>query len=108
MPEDFIKAAHVDELPPGQMKLVELGDERILLVNLEGEYSALSESCTHAYYPLSEGDLNSEEVECSLHGSVFNLKTGEVLGPPADQPLTVYSVKLEGNDILIGPPKNGS
>ena len=108
MPEDFIKAARTDELPPGQMKLVELGNEQILLVNLEGEYHALSESCTHAYYSLSEGDLNGEEVECGLHGSVFNLKTGEALTPPANQPLTVYSVKLEGNDIMIGPPKNGS
>ena len=108
MPEDFTKAAMADELSPGQMKLVELGDEHILLVNLEGEFHALSESCTHAYYPLSEGDLTGEEVECALHGSVFNLKTGEVLGPPADEPLTVYSVKLEGNDILIGPPEKGS
>ncbi len=104
MPEDFVKVAQTDELSPGQMKLVELGDERILLANLEGQYHAVSEVCTHAFVPLSEGDLTGEEVECYLHGSVFSVKTGESLGPPADVPLTVYPVRVEGNDVLIGPP----
>jgi 3-phenylpropionate/trans-cinnamate dioxygenase ferredoxin subunit len=43
-------------------------------------------------------------VECPLHGSVFSAESGEVLSPPADQPLTVYSVRVEGNDVLVGPP----
>ena len=103
MPEDFVKVAQTGELPPGQTKLVELGDERILLVNVSGEYHAVDEVCTHAFAPLSEGDLSGEEVECPLHGSVFSVKTGEVLGPPAGNPLSVYQVKVDGSDILIGP-----
>ena len=103
MPEDFVKVAQTDELSPGQMKLVELGDERILLVNLEGEYHAVSEICSHAFAPLSEGDLSGEEVECPLHGSVFSVTTGETLSPPAFEALNVYPVRVEGGDILIGP-----
>ena len=104
MPDDFVKAAQVGELSPGQMKLVELGDERILLVNLAGEYHAVDEICTHAFAPLSEGDLSAGEVECPLHGSVFNVTTGEAIAAPAYEGLTVYTVRVEGSDILIGPP----
>ncbi len=103
MPDEFVKVAQTDELSPGEMKLIEVGDERILLTNLDGQYHAVSEVCTHAYYALSEGFLEGEEVECALHGSLFNVKSGEVVNPPADQPLTVYPVKIDGTDILIGP-----
>ena len=105
MPEDFVKVAQTDEIAPGEMKAVELGEQAILLVNIGGEFHAVSEICTHAYAPLSGGYLEGEEVECPLHGSVFNTKTGEALGPPADEPLIVYSVRVEGTDILIGPPR---
>ena len=103
MPDEFVKVAQTDELSPGEMKLIEIGDERILLTNLDGQYHAVSEVCTHAYYALSEGFLEGEEVECALHGSLFNVKSGEVVNPPADEPLTVYPVKIDGTDILIGP-----
>lgn len=103
MPDEFVKVAQTDELSPGEMKLIEIGDERILLTNLDGQYHAVSEVCTHAYYALSEGFLEGEEVECALHGSLFNVKSGEVVTPPADEPLTVYPVKIDGTDILIGP-----
>ena len=104
MPENFVKVAQTEELSPGQMKLVEIGDERILLVNLNGEYHAVSEVCTHAFAPLSEGELAGPEVECPLHGSVFNVETGDVLSPPAGEALTVYPVLVEGGNILIGLP----
>ncbi len=103
MPENFVKVAQTGDLSPGQMKLVEIGDERILLTNLGGEYHAVAEVCSHAFAPLSEGDLTDEEVECPLHGSVFNVKSGEVLSPPAAEALTVYTVRVEGSDILVGP-----
>jgi nitrite reductase/ring-hydroxylating ferredoxin subunit len=104
MPQDFVKVAQTGDLSPGQMKLVEIGDERILLCNVEGEYHAVDDVCTHAYAPLSEGGLSGEEVECPLHGSVFSVRTGEALSPPADDTLTIYPVQVEGSDILIGPP----
>ena len=104
MPQDFVKVAQAGELGPGQMKLVELGDERILLANVGGQLHAVDEVCSHAYAPLSEGDINGVEIECPLHGSVFDVTTGQPLSPPADEGLTVYQVRVEGNDILIGPP----
>lgn len=105
MPEDFVKVAQTDEIGVGEMKRVEIGDEEILLTNVQGTYHAVSDICTHSYVTLSDGDLEGEEVECYLHGSRFNVTTGEALLPPADEPLMVYQVRLEGNDILVGPPK---
>ena len=103
MPADFVKVAQTSDLAPGQMKQVQAGDELILLVNLDGEYYAMDDICSHAYAPLTQGDLNGEEVECPLHGSAFNVKTGEVLSPPANQSLETFAVRIEGDDILVGP-----
>ena len=106
MPDDFVKVAQTDELQPGQMKAVDAGDDRILIVNVNGEYRALDETCTHALAGLSEGEIVGGELECPLHGATFDLDTGEALSPPASQPLTTYQVRVEGGDILVGPPKS--
>ena len=102
----FVKVAQVDELSPGEMLVVEVGEERILLANVEGNIYACDDICTHAESSLSEGDLKGEEVECELHGSAFSLITGEALTPPATESLRVYQLRIEGQDILVGPPKS--
>ncbi|MFQ6030392.1 MAG: Rieske (2Fe-2S) protein [Dehalococcoidia bacterium] len=102
----FIKVAEVGELPPGEMKMVEVGDEQILLANVAGNIYACDNVCSHAMAPLSEGELSEEQVECPLHGSVFNVITGEVTGPPADENLRLFQVTVEGQDILVGPPRD--
>ena len=104
MPQDFVRVAQTGDVPPGGMKQVQVGEEEILLVNLEGSYFAVSDICTHAYASLSEGDLTGEEVECPLHGGTFNVKSGEVLSPPPSDNLTVYPVRVDGDDILVGLP----
>ena len=101
----FVKVADVGELSPGDMKMVEVGEEQILVVNVEGNIYACDDICSHAYASLSEGDLSGEEVECPLHGSAFNVTTGEVLTPPADEKVRTFEVRIEGQDILVGPPK---
>ena len=104
MPRDFVKVARTGEVMPGTMKLVQIGDQRILLANLGGRYYAVDDECPHAFGVLSMGQLYGEEVLCPVHGAAFNVKTGAVLSPPADQNLTVYPVRVEGDDILVGPP----
>ena len=105
MPEAFTRVASTDQLPPHSMMLVEISRyERVLLVNLDGSYYAVEELCPHSGAALSEGDLHKEYVECPLHSSIFNVKTGKVMTPPASEDLIVYPVRVEGEDILIGPP----
>ena len=101
---DFVKVAELGELSPGAMKYVEVGSDQVLLANVDGTIYACDNVCTHAFAPLAEGNLAGEEVECPLHGSVFNVTTGEVIDPPADESLRVFQVRIEGDDILVGPP----
>ena len=101
----FVKVAEVGELSPGEMKMVEVGENQILLANVAGNIWACDNICTHAGAPLSEGELDEDQVECPLHGSGFNVVTGEVIGPPAAENLLLFQVTIEGPDILVGPPK---
>ena len=102
----FIKVAQVSEIRPGEMIAVEVDDEQVLLVNVGGNIHALDDICTHAYASMSEGDLRGDEVECPLHGGAFNCITGRPTNPPANTPLRVFSVQIDGDDILVGPPNS--
>ena len=102
----FVKVAQIDDLSPGEMMMVEVGDGRILLANVEGSVHAIDDICSHAYASLSEGDLNGQEVECPLHGSAFDLVSGEAVTPPATESVKVYELRIEGQDILLGPAKS--
>ena len=100
----FIKVAQVSEIRPGEMIAVEVADEQVLLVNVDGNIHAIDDICSHAYATLSEGDLRGEEVECPLHGGSFNAITGVPINPPANESLRIYQVQIEGDDILVAPP----
>jgi len=99
--EDFVKVSDTKDIQPSQMKAVEVGDEIICVVNVEGKYYAIDNICTHEGGPLADGSLEGYEVECPWHGSKFDVRTGEVTNPPADTPEPVYEVKVEGNNILV-------
>ena len=101
----FVKVAQVSEIRPGEMMMVNVGSEQVLIANVNGNIHACEDICSHAYASLSEGDLNGEEVECPLHGGIFSLITGEALTPPADDPIKLYQVQVDGDDILIAPPQ---
>ena len=103
MPKEFVKVAGTGEVAPGKKKLIHLEDEQILLVNVEGTYYAVEGLCPHALASLNIGQLYGDEIVCPVHGSTFSVKTGEVLSPPAAEGLTVYPVRVEGDDLLVGP-----
>jgi len=105
MLKEFHRVATVNELSPDEMMAVEAEEERMLLINKEGAFYAIGEVCPHQEGPLSEGFLEGEEVECPWHGSAFNIKTGEETAPPAIEGVSVYSVRVDGNDVLVGPGK---
>lgn len=96
--------ADLGELFPSETKYVEVGDDQVLLSNVEGTIYACDNTCTHAFASLAEGLLGGDQVECPLHGSVFNVTTGEVYDLPATKGLRVFQVRIEGQDILVGPP----
>ena len=108
MPGDFIEVGKTGELAPGTMKRLDIQGRRILLANVEGRFCAADDTCTHEEASLSKGFLKGAWVKCPLHGSRFNVCTGEVLEEPAEDRLRTYPVRLEGDRILVGLPEGGS
>ena len=100
---EWIKVATAGDLKPGDVKQVHAGDNPLCLANVEGEFLGTTDICSHEYVNLSEGWLEDDEIECPQHGSKFSMRTGEVLNAPATQPIAVYDVKVEDDDIYVRP-----
>ena len=93
-----------DEVAPGTMKLFEVEDELVLLINLNGEYVATQGVCSHEYFELDRGFLTGDTLTCALHLSRFSLEDGEALDPPAELPLVMYPVVVENGRVAIDIP----
>jgi 3-phenylpropionate/trans-cinnamate dioxygenase ferredoxin subunit len=102
----FVRLAGVSEVPLEQGLRVELGDEEaVALVRTgDGGVHAVEDVCSHEDYPLSEGWVEDHTIECALHGSRFDLLTGEPDSPPALRPVRIFAVKVEGEDVLVDLP----
>lgn len=90
-----------EDLAPGQKRDVEIAGIDVLLVNLDGKYYAIGNICTHMTCRLSEGSIKGDNVTCPCHFSVFDVKTGKVLGGPASRPEPVFKVKVEKGSVLV-------
>ncbi len=97
----FIKVAVTGDVPANQGKLVEVEGKKIALFNLEGKYYAIDNTCTHRGGPLSEGELQGDEVTCPWHGAKFKVTSGDVLSPPAPQGVKCFLVRVTGNDLEV-------
>ena len=95
------KIATTQEIPSGQAKKVKVGDKDIALFNVNGTFYALDDACPHRGGPLSEGELEGQEVICPWHGARFDLATGANLTPPAPRGVTSYKVQVTGSDVEI-------
>ena len=100
---EFIIVASTSDLAPGEKMLVEYQGTPVGLFNIDGEFFAIYDVCTHDGGPLVEGDLHGEVIVCPRHGARFDVKTGAVRTLPAYAPVPTYQVKIEGADILIAP-----
>ena len=90
--DDFVRVAAVEEIPPGGRLLVELDGVRIAVFNLDGDYYAIEDVCTHDGGPLVEGEiLEGCQVECPRHGARFDIRTGAALSMPAFEPTPAYA-----------------
>ena len=91
------------ELPPGEMRLVEVDDRKIGVFNCDGSLYALEDRCSHDDGPLAEGEFDAEActVECPRHGSLFDLTTGKPKTLPAYVPVETFPVSVEGETIQL-------
>ena len=98
---EFVKVASANEIAAGQARLINIKGEEIALFNIEGVFFAVQNACTHEEGPLVEGDIEGHEVTCPWHGARFDVRTGEVLCPPAYEDVHRYNVRLIGTDIEL-------
>jgi nitrite reductase/ring-hydroxylating ferredoxin subunit len=104
--EDFVKVAETKDVQASQMVAVNVNGEKVCLSNVNGKYYAIGNVCTHMGGPLGEGKLEEYIVQCPWHGSRFDIRSGEVVRPPAMRPESTYEIKVENNNILIKKQKD--
>ena len=108
---DYVRACSTTALRDESAVGVEIlradGEEiSVCIAKSQGEIYAIADICSHADVNLSDGDVEDGTVECWLHGSRFDLRTGQPTGLPANRPVPTYPVKIDGDDILVA--LNGS
>jgi nitrite reductase/ring-hydroxylating ferredoxin subunit len=103
MTADFVNVANTADVRDGEMIAVKAGDKDILLAKIGDEYFAIHNICSHFHALLTDGELHPEtcEVQCPLHDSCFDLRTGVPKDLPADEPVAVYAVRVERDAILV-------
>jgi nitrite reductase/ring-hydroxylating ferredoxin subunit len=90
-----------DDIAPGSALKVECDDLALAVFNVGGEFYVTDDNCTHGPGSLSEGDLFDDVIECNFHGGQFNVRTGEVVGPPCMVPITTYRTFVENGRVVI-------
>jgi nitrite reductase/ring-hydroxylating ferredoxin subunit len=98
---EFVKVAKVDDIPTGEALAVEAGGQTLALVRVGEDVYCIHDICTHEHAHLSEGFCEGHEIECPLHGSIFDVRTGDVKSLPATEPVKTYAVKVEDGDVLV-------
>ncbi len=101
---EFQTMAKASEIAPGEMKLVNVAGQNVVVANVEGTFFAFGNECTHVGGPLVEGELEGETVTCPWHATVFNVKTGQASEGPGSSAVPTYEVRLEGDEIQIAKP----
>lgn len=103
----FHRICAVDDLPVSEAVRAEIDGTPVALVRTEEDVFAIYDECSHAAVALSEGDVEGCTLECWLHGSRFDLRTGEPTGLPATVPVKVYPVDIRDGDVYLSlTPKN--
>ena len=97
----FERVCALHEIPADGALGVELGETPVAIVRTGDEVYALHDVCSHAEVALSEGEIYDHTIECWLHGSCFDLRTGKPTNPPATQAVPTYRVKIEGDDVYV-------
>ncbi len=97
------RVAARDEVQPGKILAVKVGAEELALYEIDGEVIASDDVCPHSYCLLSENAdiVGDGEIECSCHGSRFDLRSGENINPPSSDPLPLFAVEVRDGDVFV-------
>ena len=96
-----VRVCAVADLAPGLVLKFEHGDRALAIYNVDGQFYATDNACTHGPGSLSEGYIDGDVVECNFHNGQFNIKTGEVVAPPCMVPMKTYKTVVENGRVII-------
>ncbi len=97
----WMKVADLSDCPPGSLLDIEAGQESLVLANVDGDLYALENRCSHQDYPLSDGELDGERLECLYHCARFDVCTGRAVGLPAIKQVVTYDVQVRGQEVHV-------
>ncbi len=106
----WVEVGRLEDVPPGHAARVEIDEVPVAIFNVDGEFFCLDDTCSHAEASLSDGDLDISRcvIECPLHGSAFDLRTGDPLSLPAVEPVRVHHIDTEGGIIRVALSGGGA
>ncbi len=100
--DGFVRVCGLADLRDDEALQVDVEGTEVAVVRVGAEVFAIRDECSHANVPLSEGDVEGCAIECWLHGSRFDLRTGAAINLPANLPVAVYPVHVDGSDVFVG------
>ncbi len=103
---EFVKVAHVHDIPPGERLFYEFAEETVIIFNVGGKYYCIADLCTHDEGPLEDGILEGFEVECPRHGARFDIRSGKATCFPATEPVPTFQVEVRGDHVYVAPPND--
>ena len=98
---DWIDVALTDEIEEGGVKLVDFGGTEVAVFNIEGNFYALADVCSHDGGTLADGTVEGHEIECPRHGARFDIRTGKVTAPPAYEDITTSPVRTDNGRVQV-------
>ncbi len=98
---DWVDVASTDQFTPGSHKVVDVDGVEVAVFNIGGEFLAIEDICTHDGGQLACGEVEGDVIVCPRHGAKFSLRTGEVLAPPAYEPVAALPVRVENNMVQV-------
>jgi nitrite reductase/ring-hydroxylating ferredoxin subunit len=108
MAENIVRVCAQADIAPETVKAFEVGDSRLAVYNIAGQFYVTDDECTHASASLADGLLEGDVIECCVHFGAFDVKTGAVKAPPCQVALRTYKVVLQGDDIYVDLDRNAA
>lgn len=102
----WVRLASTADIAEESALRVEHDGVPVCLARSQGRLHAIIDRCSHQDVPLSEGDVEAGTIECFMHGSRFDLATGEALAPPAVNDVEVFALRLDGEDVYVAVPSH--
>ena len=98
---DWVTVAREGELRPGKWRVADVDGTQIVVFNLDGEYFAIEDVCTHDGGQLTGGHVEGDQIVCPRHGARFCIRTGEALSAPAYEPTATFPVRVEDGEVQV-------